>query len=127
MQANTKSTAMRAAGLYFGMFLILMISKLSLAAEGRPLPANAILGIFSPSALPRIVIDGQGYLLSAGAQIRNQNNLIVQTSNISGPDIEVLYKKSRQGQIDRIWILTRAEFDRIRSGVKPASVMPVIK
>jgi len=128
MQRQITGNAGRIAGLIFSVLLSFMLSAPSVAApEARPLPANGILGSFQPSALPKIVIDDQTYILAAGAQIRNQQNLIVQKSTISGPDVNVLYKKNRQGQIERIWILTDAEFKRISSGEKPAPLMPVTK
>jgi len=53
--------------------------------------------------------------------------LLVQTTSLSGPDVGVLYKKSSQGQIDRIWILTDLEYQNIKNGVKPTPLMPVKK
>ena len=127
MQAVTKRAVICAVTLYFGVFFILMTSNFSQAAESRPLPANAQLGVLSPSARPRIVIDDQVYSLSAGAQIRNQKNMLIQTASLAGRDVKVLYKKSAQGQIDRIWILTDAEVERISSGAKPAVLVSVTK
>jgi len=125
MQANTKSTTVWFAALIFSLGSLLC--NAGFAMESRPLPANGTLGTLKLSAMPGIVIDGQAYKLSASAQIRNQKNLLVQTTSLSGPDVGVLYKKSSQGQIDRIWILTDLEYQNIKNGVKPTPLMPVKK
>jgi len=125
MHANKTSTALWFAALIFSLGS--MLCNVGFAMESRPLPVNATLGTLKLSAMPNIVIDGQGYKLSASAQIRNQKNLVVQTTTLSGPDVMALYKKSSQGQIDRIWILTDVEYQNIKNGVKPAPLMPVKK
>ena len=116
MHANIKNTAARMTGVIFSLGL--MFGNLCFAMDSRPLPANGILGTLRLSAMPAIVIDDQLYKLSASAQIRDQKNLLVQTAALSGPDVKVLYKKSSQGQIDRIWILTAQEFQRISGAAK---------
>ncbi|MET3109031.1 hypothetical protein AAKU67_003348 [Oxalobacteraceae bacterium GrIS 2.11] len=105
----------------FALLLLLsaMVSNPSFA-EDRPLPKNGILGTFKPSLLPKFVIDENLVRAGAGVQIRNQKNLIVQTSALSGPDVKILYTKNNQGQVERIWILDDEEFQRIRSGGNPA-------
>jgi len=125
MHSGTKK--MRSiVGLMFTLCLI--VGNLSYA-EDRPLPADGILGTLKSSAMPKIVIDGNQVKLTAAAQIRNQKNLIVQVSALSGsasaPDVNVLYKKSKQGQIERIWLLTDQEYQRIKSGVKSAPLPPI--
>jgi len=125
MHANKTSTALWFAALIFSLGS--MLCNVGLAMESRPLPASATLGTLKLSAMPTIVIDGHVQKLDAGAQIRNEKNLIVQTGSLYGPDVSVLYKKSKDGQIDRIWILTKEEFQRISHPVQPAPLMPVKK
>jgi hypothetical protein len=125
MRANTVKTG-SIVGLIFSLCLAVSNSSY---AEDRPLPADGILGTLKPSAIPKIVIDGKPVTLTGGAQIRNQKNFIVQVGALSGsassPDVNVLYKKSRQGQIDRIWLLTDQEYERIKTGAKPAPLPPI--
>ncbi|PRC94192.1 hypothetical protein [Solimicrobium silvestre] len=110
--------------LVFGLFLLgLMLSATSYAID-RPLPVNAKLGTFSPSANPAIVIDGNVRQLTAGAQIRNHHNVIVQPMSLSGPDVQILYKENSQGQIERIWILTKDEVQAYSAGPQPATPLP---
>jgi len=125
MPANIKNTAVWIAGFLFSLGL--MFSPAGFARDIRPLPASGILGTLKQSAMPTVVIDQQVYTLTAGAQIRNQQNMIVQTGSISGPDVKILYKKASSGQIDRIWILTDDEYQRISTGAKPNALRPVLK
>lgn len=108
------------------LFLMLTWSAPALAtAEIRPLPANGVLGTLSLTAMPAIVIDDQPRTLSASGQIRNQKNLIVQTSTLKAQaDVKVLYKTNRSGQIDRIWMLTDEEYVRISTGAKAPLPLP---
>ena len=90
----------------------------------RPFPSDAMIGVLSPSAAPTIVIDGKIRQLTAGAQIRNENNLIVQPMTLAGPDVKIVYKVNGQAQIERIWILNTAEAQQIQSTI-PASMIYV--
>jgi hypothetical protein len=83
-------------------------------AQLRPLPVDGLLGTLNSAALPNIVVDKQPFKLSASAQIRNQKNMIIQVPMIIGPDMKVLYKKNRQRQIERMWLLTDREYQRIK-------------
>ncbi len=85
-------------------------------AMNRQLPKDGELGVFQTSSLPHVVIDNQTVKLAAGAQVRNQQNMIVQPASIRhGADQKILYKKDRQGQIESIWMLTPQEFQQINS------------
>jgi hypothetical protein len=122
MQANIKriDTVGRAAGSNLVCILCLLagLTMSNVSYADRPLPANGVLGVFKPSATPNMVIDNQPVKLGAGAQIRNEKNMIVQPAALSGADVHILYKKGIQGQIDRIWILTEAEYERISQAAK---------
>lgn len=97
------------------LLVSLMLCNLGYAMN-RPLPRDGELGVFQTSALPHVVIDGQTFKLAAGAQVRNQQNLIVQPASIPhGADRKILYKKDRQGQIEAIWMLTDQEYQQISS------------
>ena len=106
------------------VFGVLLSSPIFAAAD-RPLPKDGILGMFHPAAIPAIVIDDETIKLAAGAQIRDQKNLIVQTGAINGPDVHVLYQKNPQGQIQHMWILTDQEYQHISSGDTP--LLPGVK
>lgn len=115
--------------LSFIFCLLVGAADLSFAAiENRPLPEDGVLGVFKSSQIPVIIIDNKEVKLSAGAQIRNQKNVIVQTALIKGEnkgaDINVLYKKNKMGQIQRMWILTDEEVGRVKSGNKLKPLPP---
>ncbi len=108
----------------FSCLLLCLFVCLRVAADDRPLPYNGTVGTLSISALPAIVIDGQTHKLTAGAQIRNDKNLIVQTATLKGADVKVLYNLNKLGQVDRIWILTPAELQQFESGTRPKPIYP---
>jgi len=95
--------------------LSLLVSTISYAAD-RPLPANARMGEIS-SLARTIVIDKKARQLTAGAQIRNQQNTLIQpqtlvnilSGQLADIDVPILYTENNQGQIHRIWILTAEE------------------
>ena len=99
-----------------------MMSGVHAQVVQRPFPGDALLGVLSPSANPVIVIDGLRRQLAAGAQIRNENNMIVQPMALSGGDVRIIYKKNRQAQIERIWILNVTEAQKITTAI-PASML----
>ena len=110
-------------------FVLLLPASVTWAAaadQSRPLPPDATVGWLQMSAMPSIVIDEQPHKLSAAAQIRNQKNLIVQVSSLSGKeDVPVLYQTNKIGQVVRMWLLTDVEYQRIHSGEKQSVVTPM--
>jgi len=75
----------------------------------RAFPPNAKRGKFTPSYHPEIYIDGKLRRLSPSSRIFNQENLIEMLATLRGKDIVVNYTEDRDGNIDRVWILTREE------------------
>lgn len=112
----------------------LLMSMVSYAADrpavNRPMPGNAKMGEISSSANRTIEIDGKVRQLTAGAQIRNQQNTLIQpqtlVSVLNGPladvDVPILYTENNQGQIHRIWILTSEETQNYSSDTPPPTV-----
>lgn len=101
----------------FGLLFFLFASTNSHALD-RPLPANAKVGELSVSENRGLMIDGDVRRLTAGAQIRTQQNAIIQPQTLLAhmvrmgyEDVPVLYTENSQGHIHRMWILTTAEAD----------------
>ena len=93
-------------------FLILLWSAavaLPALAFERPFPSNYKRGSMTPALYPSIVINGTTRTLSPGARIWNQQNMIDMPTSLRGSDLIVNYTEDTQGQIDRVWILTREE------------------
>lgn len=105
----------------------LLVSTASYAADqpagARPLPANAKTGQIRSSADRIIRVRGEPRQLSAGAQIRNQQNLLIQPQTLvsllngplAGAEVPVVYTENNQGQIHRMWILTSQEIENYSS------------
>jgi hypothetical protein len=74
----------------------------------RPMPANTKKGQLTPGPAGAVIIDGNALPLSVAAQIRNENNLIVQPSTLRQP-VTVRYQTDASGAVLRVWILTAAE------------------
>jgi hypothetical protein len=91
---------------------LLLLIALPAMAFDRPFPKDIKRGRMTPSAFPNVVIDGKTRALAMGAKIWNTDNLIEQPSAIRGADIVVNYTETEQGEIDRVWILTREEASR---------------
>lgn len=97
---------------------VLATAALHAHAFERPFPESAKRGVMTPDNYPRVVIDDKPRLLSAGARIWNQDNLIEMPASIRGEDIPVLYTEDNLGEINRIWMLTPDEVKRLPT--KPA-------
>jgi hypothetical protein len=78
----------------------------------RPFPPNVKRGKMTPANYPSIVIDGKARHLSAGARIWSQDNRIEMPASLRGSDLAVNYTENGQGDIDRVWILTKDEASR---------------
>lgn len=74
----------------------------------RPLPAIAKRGEMLPPLQGEVVINGEKFYLSRGAQIRNPDNRIVMPSSIQDP-ATVRYLTDSTGAVSRVWMLTPAE------------------
>ena len=78
------------------------------AAQVRPLPDEAKRGNIVHIQDTMVQVDGQPMRLSAGAQIRNRDNLIIMPMSLP-PGALVKYTLDRSGQIHRVWLLTPEE------------------
>jgi hypothetical protein len=78
-------------------------------AFDRPFPDNVRRGTMSPGIHPTVLLDGKARTLSTAARIWNQDNLIEQPASLRGERFAVNYTVDGNGEIDRIWILTRDE------------------
>ncbi len=72
----------------------------------------------SPALYPAIIIDGKTRNLSAGARIRNEDNLIEQPAYLRDAEFVVNYTENLEGDIDRVWILSKDEASRSLSSQK---------
>ena len=74
----------------------------------RTIPADTKRGVMSPVQGMTVEIDGKKVDLAAGAQIRDVNNMIMLPTALPA-GVLVKYMPDMQGQIWRIWILSKQE------------------
>jgi hypothetical protein len=77
-------------------------------AQVRQIPNDAKRGRIVHVQGSMVEIDGQPMRLSAGAQIRNRDNLIIMPVSVR-PGARVKYTLDGAGQIHRVWVLTAEE------------------
>ena len=77
-------------------------------AQVRTIPADAKRGQIQHVQENVIRMDGRTMRLSAGAQIRNPQNVIIQPAALPA-GVLVKYTLDTQGYVHRVWILTLQE------------------
>ncbi|HUW80990.1 MAG TPA: hypothetical protein VMV54_08890 [Acidocella sp.] len=80
----------------------------SAMAQLRPIPDFAKRGHIVQIEGPIVEIDGERMRLSPGAQIRNQNNMIIMPMSVPLGTL-VKYTLDGLGEIHRVWVLTPEE------------------
>ena len=93
----------------FILAAITITAAITAAAFERPFPPDVKRGVFSTAEYPTVVIDGELRNLSANVQIRTIDNLIVMPAGLQVRSAIVNYTESSQGEIERVWLLTREE------------------
>ena len=81
------------------------------AAQLRPIPEDAQIGVMRHLEVMTVEVDGQPQQLSPGAQIRDADNRIILPSALP-PGSIVKYVRDPDGQIRRVWILTPDELQQ---------------
>jgi hypothetical protein len=74
----------------------------------RALPEESQTGEMQPPWEGQVQIDGKTYVLSPGAQIRNELNMIILPAMVQAP-VRVRYQTDVHGAVHRVWILSAAE------------------
>ncbi|MCX7896871.1 MAG: hypothetical protein N2441_03245 [Rhodocyclaceae bacterium] len=83
------------------------------AAFMRQLPEAAHYGWMLPPSLQEVRIDDKTYALSPAAQFRNEWNMIVLPTMITGP-APVRFLLDASGAVERVWILSAAEAESMQ-------------
>jgi len=91
--------------------LLLSLLAAPLFAQNRPTPiaADARTGVIRHVEAMAVTVDGKAMQLAAGAQVRDQQNLIIVPMSIPRNGAVADYTLNAQGQIFRVWLLTPAE------------------
>ena len=86
----------------------LALAAVAAQAQMRTIPGDAKRGTLSHLQETIVVLDGKQARLSAGAQIRDQENRIVLPTQLP-KESKVKYLADGAGQLHRIWIMTPQE------------------
>jgi len=92
----------------FALLICALVLPVSAVAQVRQIPENAKRGSIVHIQDAVVQIDGQPMRLSAGAQTRGENNLIIVPMSLP-PGALVKYTLDGSGQIHRVWVLTPEE------------------
>jgi len=106
--------------LRFSAYLALLPALLAVPALAQlrtpPIPPDAQRGVIRHLKAMAIAIDERPVQLAPGAQIRNQQNLIIVPVSIPPSGAPADYLLNGDGQLFRAWLLTPQEFARPKSG-----------
>ncbi|MES2933383.1 MAG: hypothetical protein V4805_07845 [Pseudomonadota bacterium] len=93
------------------LFALIGFAAVSITAQAieRSFPPNAIRAVMSIASHPHVMINGKSRQLSAGARIRNTDNLIVMSSYLGNKNMLVNFTEDLNGNVQDVWILTSAE------------------
>jgi len=92
----------------FALLILALVLPAAAAAQARQIPYDAIRGRIVQIQDAMVEIDGQPMRLSAAAQIRSRDNLIIMPMSLP-PGALVKYTLDGTGQIHRVWLLTPEE------------------
>jgi hypothetical protein len=92
----------------FALLLCALLLPAGAMAQARRIPDDAKRGNIVHVEDAVVEIDGQRMRLSAGAQTRSQDNLIIVPMSLP-PGAPVKYTLDGNGQIHRVWVLTAEE------------------
>ena len=92
----------------FALLICALVMPVSAMAQARQIPDNAKRGSIVHIQDALVEIDGQPMRLSASAQTRSQNNLIIMPVSLP-PGALVKYTLDGTGRIYRVWVLTPEE------------------
>ncbi len=109
MQTTWRAPRSMMALFLFVLTAALALTSFSAIALERTFPATTQRGTMVIVAYPAITMNGQNLRLSPGSRIWNQQNLTQIPSSFANNSYRVNYTLNFQGDVDRVWILTREE------------------
>ncbi len=97
---------------YLALLLGLLAAPVLAQNRPVPIPAETKRGVIRHVEAMAVTVDGKATQLAAGAQIRDQQNLIIVPMSIPRNGAVADYTLNGQGQVFRVWLLTPAEIAR---------------
>jgi hypothetical protein len=83
-------------------------------AQSRHIPDDALRGYVRHVEGMTVTVDDKAMRLTAGATIRNRQNLIIVPMSLPRSGAWADYALDRNGQISSVWLLTAEELGRTR-------------
>lgn len=99
-------------------------SVLAQVAATRNFPANTKRGVLDMSAYPDVIIDKKIRNTAPGLRIYTTDNLTVTVGSLNASSTIVNYTENNYGDVERIWILTQAEIDKVLPVVEEWKPIP---
>ena len=98
----------------FAFLLALLSAPATAQLRVPPLPEIALVGVIRHIEEMAVMMDDKAMQLAAGAQIRDQQNLIIVPTAIPKRGAVVVYTLDSAGQIFRVWLLTPQEVAKLK-------------
>ena len=100
------------------LVLLQALTTVTAFAQTRPvpIPEETRRGVIRHIKQMAVAVDGKVVQLAAGAQIRNQQNLIIVPTAIPPNGAWADYVLNQNGEIFRAWLLTPEELARPKPG-----------
>ena len=103
---------------YLVVLLALLAVPVLAQTRNPPIPEDSLRGVIRHVEQMAVIVDDRLMQLAAGAQIRNQLNLIIVPMAIPREGAWADYTLSNDGQVFRVWLLTPDEVARPKPGAR---------
>jgi hypothetical protein len=97
---------------YLALLPALLAAPVVAQLRNPPIPENSQRGVIRHVEGMAVTVNNKTVQLAAGAQVRNQQNLIIVPVTIPREGAWADYTLNRDGQIFRAWLLTPDEIAR---------------
>jgi hypothetical protein len=101
---------------YLVLLAALLAAPVLAQTRNPPVPEDSRRGVIRHVEQMAVIVDDRPMQLAAGAQIRNQLNLIIVPMAIPREGAWADYTLNSDGQVFRVWLLTPDEFARPKPG-----------
>jgi hypothetical protein len=101
---------------YLALLPALLAAPAMAQLRNPPIPENSQRGVIRHAEAMAVIVDDKLMQLAAGAQIRNELNLIIVPMAIPRDGASADYTLNGEGQVFRVWLLTPDELARPKPG-----------
>ena len=97
------------------------------ASNIRQFPKTAVRGELVVYMAPEITMDGKTDRLSPAVRIRDSNNNLILSANLTSQKLLVNYVRDNTGLVHQVWILNRDEARQKMSGPASSDILTNIR